>query len=281
MISIVISAYNTSSTIERTIKSVLSQSYENWEMIIINDCSFDNTLEIVKEYANKDKRIKVLSHHENKGAGLARRTGIENITGEYTIFLDSDDYLKEDCLEVLYNTAVNNNVDIVSPGYIVTDLFGNILETKIPEKKLYVGDNKFSPNKEETKRFMNPMLIKSSLWNNVTYSSRRFLEDIPTLVQLLYYANGVLTLDYAGYYYVQNPTSLIHSSSQIKHDIFRLLCIKDVTAFFNNKGENLSNNNFLKEYNSLLEKDIEEDEYIKYKNELDELYTYYLSVVTN
>lgn len=98
IISVVVSAYNAQSTIGRTIESIQSQSLKDWEMIVVNDCSTDNTVNIVKEYSNKDTRIRLISHDVNKGAGLARRTGISHIKGEFMTFLDSDDYLKPDYL---------------------------------------------------------------------------------------------------------------------------------------------------------------------------------------
>lgn len=187
MISIVTSAYNASSTIGRAVESLQSQTFQDWEVVIIDDCSTDNTAEIVQSYASKDTRIRLIQHDNNKGAGLARRTGISNIKGEWMTFLDSDDYLKPDCLEVLYSYAINYDIDIVSPGYISCEPNGNILHEKKPNKCIIQVDGaKFKPNVEDTKRFMNPMLIRSCLWDKVEYSSRRFVEDTPTLVQILY-----------------------------------------------------------------------------------------------
>lgn len=278
MISIIMSAYNAQKTIEKAINSCLNQSYKDIEVIVVNDCSTDNTKQIVEDLANKDSRVKLINHEVNKGAGLARRAGIENIKGEYMTFLDSDDYLKKNCLKKLYDALIKYNVDIVAPGFIATDDKHNVIEERIPDKKVLKGVDKFKPNKVDTKRFMTLMLIKSSLWNNVTYSHRRFIEDTPTLVQILHYADSVLTLDYAGYYYVQNPTSLIHSSNSVRYSIFKALCIKDIAIFFNSVGTYISNKAFIEEYSKLLELDIEDEEYELYKKELDELYDYYLKI---
>lgn len=232
-ISVITSAYNAEKTIARAIESILAQTYQNFEMVVVNDCSTDKTAEIVKSYAAKDARIRLINHDVNKGAGLARRTGIENMRGEYMTFLDSDDYLKPDCLERLHDAMVRYNVDIVAPGFISVEPSGKAIEERIPDKVIQVEGAKFKPNKQDTKRFMNPMLIKSSLWDKVTYSSRRYIEDTPTLVQILYWAEKILLLDYAGYYYVQNPTSLIHSASKVKHLVYMALCAKDIHKFFN------------------------------------------------
>lgn len=278
MISIVMSAYNAQKTIEKAINSCLNQSYKDIEVIIVNDCSTDNTKQIVEYLASKDSRVRLINHEVNKGAGLARRTGIENIRGEYMTFLDSDDYLKKNCLKKLYDALIKYNVDIVAPGFIVTDDKYNVIGERIPDKKVLKGVDKFKPNKDDTKRFMNPMLIKSSLWDNVTYSHRIFLEDTPTLVRILHYADSILTLDYAGYYYVQNPTSLIRSSNTLKYIIFKTLSVKDTIIFFNSVGTYMSNKAFIEEYSKLLELEIEDEEYELYKDELDELYDYFQSI---
>lgn len=275
MISIVTSAYNASYIINKTIKSVQSQTFKDWEMIIVDDCSTDNTTEIVQSYASKDIRIRLIKHDSNKGAGLARRTGISNIQGEWMTFLDSDDYLKPDCLETLYYYAINCDVDIVSPGYISCKPNGNIIHEKKPSKcVIQVDGAKFKPNKEDTKRFMNPMLIKSSLWNKVKYSSRKFIEDTPSLVQILYWARNVMLIDYAGYYYVQNPNSLIHSASNIKYLIYQTLCIKDINLFFKSIGKNIQNNNLIQlNYKKIIHICNNEDK-IKYYDELKEIENY-------
>lgn len=279
MVSIVLTAYNAETTIERAILSCINQTLKDIEIIIVNDFSNDNTLNIIQHYCNKDSRIKLINHNINKGAGLSRRSGIEHIKGDWMVFLDSDDYLKNDCLEVLLNNALQSNVDIVCPGYIKVSSNEKILEIKIPKEKIIQsGKQKFQNNLEDTKHFMNPMLVKSSIWKNVTYSSRRFIEDIPTLIQILYYAKSILLLNYTGYYYTQNKNSLIHSASQIKYKIFSLLSLKDMFIFFKSKGNNLSTTEFCIEYEKLLNLDIKDKEYELYKNELDELYDYYLTI---
>ena len=157
----------------------------------------------------------------------------------------------------------------------VIALASYIVQARLNSKFEKYSKDKYKKNAEDTKRFMHPMLIKSSLWNKVTYSDRRFIEDTPTLVQILYYANSVLMLDYAGYYYVQNTTSLTHTCSSIKYEIFRLLCMKDILNFFNSVGEHMSYSIFINQYNGFLDMDITEEEYILYKKELDELYEFY------
>ena len=91
LVSIITPSYNASSYIVETIESVLSQTYENWEMIVVDDCSSDETLNILNKYLEKDKRIKLISNKMNMGAAQSRNRAIEISEGKYIAFLDSDD----------------------------------------------------------------------------------------------------------------------------------------------------------------------------------------------
>ncbi len=108
-ISIIVPAYNSEDTIEKCISSILNQTYKNLELIIINDGSTDNTSKILKSF--KDKRIKIINQ-KNHGTGYSRNVGIKNSTGDYLTFVDSDDTITEDCLDILYNTIIVTSSDI-------------------------------------------------------------------------------------------------------------------------------------------------------------------------
>lgn len=278
MVSIVIASYNAEKTILKTITSCINQTYEDIEVVVVNDASTDRTQHIVEELACKDNRIKLINLEVNSGAGAAKKTGIDNIKGEYMCILDSDDFLKSDHIETLYKRAIAFNADMVVSGYILTDHQHNIIQISKPEEKTVYGKEKYIPN--NTNWYLNSTLIKSSLWNSVEYSNRVLLDDIPTLVKLLYFANCVSTVDYAGYYYVQNPSSIQHSASPIKEIIFSLLALKDMLDFFISKGNKLPTSEFCIRYEELLQLDIEEEEYTLYKRELDELYNYYITLNT-
>ena len=99
LVSIITPAYNAEKYIAETIESVLAQTYQKWEMLIVNDCSTDNTTEIVQNYVGKDKRIKLINLKKNSGAAIARNTAIQNAKGRYIAFLDSDDLWKKEKLQ--------------------------------------------------------------------------------------------------------------------------------------------------------------------------------------
>lgn len=112
--SIIMAAYNAEKEIERSIKSVLNQNFKDYEFIVINDASTDNTAEVVSKYSE----IKLISHTENKRAGGARNTGIENATGEYIVFLDSDDVLSDENVLAKINEKIGNDIpDLIYLGF--------------------------------------------------------------------------------------------------------------------------------------------------------------------
>ena len=103
MISVITPVYNAEEFLKETIDSVLSQTYENLEYILVDDCSSDNSPEIIKHYTETDSRVKYIKLKENSGAAVARNTGLENAAGRYIAFIDSDDVWYEDKLEKQIN----------------------------------------------------------------------------------------------------------------------------------------------------------------------------------
>lgn len=110
-------AYNSALTIKESIDSVLKQSYQNFELIIIDDCSSDNTVKIVKDVLLIDNRIKLIQHTINQGAAAARNAGLDYASGDLVAFLDSDDKWIENKLEIQQEIFKNHDVDIVYSAY--------------------------------------------------------------------------------------------------------------------------------------------------------------------
>ena len=116
-VSVIIPAYNTENQITKCLNSVLNQTLKEIEIIVIDDGSTDNTLELINNFKLTDSRITVISQ-ENKKQGAARNRGIEIAKGEYIGFVDSDDYIDRDYYVKLYNSAVNNNCDIATTNIL-------------------------------------------------------------------------------------------------------------------------------------------------------------------
>jgi teichuronic acid biosynthesis glycosyltransferase TuaG len=122
LISIITPSYNSTNFIAETIESVLNQTYLNWELIIIDDFSTDNSVQIVEEYLKKDDRIKLIRLDHNSGAAKARNIGLENAKGRFITFIDSDDlWLKERLEKQLNFTLENNYAYTYSPYITITE----------------------------------------------------------------------------------------------------------------------------------------------------------------
>lgn len=236
-ISVIMSAYNSEKTIGKAIESVINQTYKNWELIIVNDCSEDKTLDVISKY--KDDRIRVISNEVNMGAGVSRGVGIDNITGDYTNFLDSDDYISNDYLETLLRKALTTDSDLVTSGYI--EVVGNKdVVHSVQLDAVVENDKKYYPH--ESLRFLNTCLVKADLWKIVSYSKARFLEDSPVLIKLIWHANRRCITGYTGYHYVQREGSLIHTASKKKQAIYCVLLAIDMYEYF----KDIPNSNFPK-----------------------------------
>lgn len=109
LISIITPSFNSSEYIKETIKSVLDQTYGDWEMIIVDDCSTDNSQEIIEGYTNNDSRIKLIILDENSGAAVARNVAIQKANGRYIAFLDADDLWEPTKLEKQFGFMRDNN----------------------------------------------------------------------------------------------------------------------------------------------------------------------------
>lgn len=135
--SVVVPVYNVEKYLDRCVKSIVNQSYRNLEIILVDDGSTDSCPEKCDEWAKKDRRIKV-AHKKNAGLGMARNTGIENVTGDYIFFVDSDDYIALDTVEECCRLAKKENADIVSYGFCKVRADGTTGESFVPKPKMYI-----------------------------------------------------------------------------------------------------------------------------------------------
>ena len=167
MISIIVTCYNLEKYIKDCIKSILNQTYRDFELIIIDDCSTDNSVNIIKTFT--DNRIRLFINKINIGAGLSRRKGIRKCLGEYVSFIDGDDYVSPIFVETLYNNIVKYNADISICSVKTSNEIDYIYDNKV-----FNNSNKFKYLIENNNRtvFLNNMLIKSTIWKKVKYCGR-------------------------------------------------------------------------------------------------------------
>lgn len=123
LITVIVPVYNVEKYLRRCLDSIIRQTYQNLEILCIDDGSIDNSGEICEQYAARDARIKVI-HQENQGLSTARNRGLDTATGEYIAFVDSDDYIAADVLEQLYQSAVSSDATCVICGYNCVDSMG-------------------------------------------------------------------------------------------------------------------------------------------------------------
>lgn len=146
MVSILVAIYNKELEIWQCIKSLINQSYDDLEIILVNDGSTDSTKEICEKFLTKDNRIKLINKR-NEGLEMARRTGLEHATGEYVMFVDGDDWLPKNAVEVLLNVIKKENADVCfGKGKRVIDKYGLI--KRKPKQEIY---NNVVINKNEFK----------------------------------------------------------------------------------------------------------------------------------
>lgn len=247
-ISIVMTAFNIEDCIQKAIESVLNSTYKDIELILVEDCSTDNTLSIIDEYAAKDTRVKLVKHDVNLGAGQSRRDGIEASTGEYIITIDGDDEITPTFIADLVDKAKDTDADIVSGGITIKDSDEDYTKTQSWGNRISTGHQKFIDYNKQRVIFLNNKIVRKSLYaskeerekgikNKVVYCNRRYCEDTPTIIPLLYYANKVAYCDNVGYIYNMRDTSLTHKTDLFVQNIYKALCAVDVIEFFKGKAD--------------------------------------------
>ena len=112
-VSVIVPVYKAEKYISKCLESIINQTYKNLEILIIDDYGEDNSISIVAKFAEKDRRIKILSYGENRGPSFARNTGISNATGDYITFIDSDDFIDNDYIEYFVKKAIETNCDVI------------------------------------------------------------------------------------------------------------------------------------------------------------------------
>lgn len=176
LVSIITPSYNCSKFIERTIKSVQKQTYTNWEMLITDDCSTDNSVEIIKEISLKDSRIKLFLLEKNSGAGVARNKSIEQAQGKYIAFIDSDDmwmpeklekqvaFMEEKQCALSYTSMINIDENDNEIGIEIAPKSHTFNQNKRDDK---VGFSSAVYNQEQVGKIFMPTIRKRQDWGLV------------------------------------------------------------------------------------------------------------------
>lgn len=261
LISIIVPVYNVEKYLSQCIKSVLNQSYTNWELILIDDGSPDNSPEICDYYAAHNKKIKVI-HKKNGGLSSARNVGIDTAKGSYITFLDSDDYLHHDYLKIMLSYAIENDADIVQCDFSrVESDFSNFASKSIAYRK-YNNHSIFLEG--AAKIILCAKLYKTELWGSIRMPIGKINEDDFTTWKLYYNSYNIIVLSAQLYYYRVNPRSIMASQKKnIQLDF--LQAYEERIHFFHNIQKHdlemisrfqLSKSIFLKCCNSQMPKEV-------------------------
>lgn len=243
LISIIVPAYNAQSHIGKCIESIIDQTYKNLEIIIINDGSVDSTLSICKKYEKQDGRI-VLINQENRGVSYCRNEGVKRATGEFVVFVDSDDYIDYKMIETLYKVQCEKNADIVQCGYYVLDdkeIFKKVVHSYIEGEKEQLMC--FYINNLELCVVPWNKIIRREKVQEVPFPLNRRYEDEAIMYKLFYDAGTVINIESPLYYYYQNQTGFMHSEEKNIRKIHDLIRAKEeMTLFISNKCDTLKEN---------------------------------------
>lgn len=237
-VSVIVPVYNVEKYIDRCMETLLNQKLTDIEIILVNDGSPDNSPAICDQYAEKDRRVKVV-HKANGGLGYARNSGIEIATGEYIAFVDSDDYVDTSMYKKLYEVANNNNSDVVFCGFnreLKRGKFFPVLECK--ELVKYEGDEEIGkllldfiaskPKYPVERKYA--MSVWHSIYkldiikeNNIRFVSEREYasEDLPFQIDFFKKANKINFIPDVFYYYCYNDSSLTKTFVQDKYFRFK------------------------------------------------------------
>ncbi len=213
--SILMPVFNVENYLRESLNSILNQEYSNWELIIVNDGSTDESRAICEEYADKDKRIRLINQ-KNSGPLLARRTGIHAAHGQYSVFLDSDDFWEKDCLKKLSNIIEHQKPDIIIyTGYLYTDGIRECMEVSFEEgfiEKFRIYEKIISS--DELNAIWTKCIKTTLLQEDKTeykHIGDSYGEDKLQFFFPLTNANSIYYLPEFLINYRQNPFSLIHN----------------------------------------------------------------------
>lgn len=209
-ISIIIPVYNANLFLEKCLNSLINQTYKNIEIICIDSCSTDNSLDILKKFKKIDNRIRIVEEKENKGAGYNRNLGISLATKEYIGFIDADDYIDLDFYQRLYDVAEIYNADIVMGETKIIHYESNqtILVHNYNFKCEYSFNKKMESLKEGVcwDKIYKTELIKPN--KNIRFPEGVVHEDNLFILKAIYNCNKLITVPGSYYYWIRNPYSI-------------------------------------------------------------------------
>lgn len=237
-ISIIIPLYNSEPFLLQCLNSIKEQTFRDFEIIIINDFSTDSSLKIASEYKEKYKAelklFKIINLGHNRGVSYARNIGLLAAKGNYICFLDSDDFIKPDFLEIMYKKIIKYNSDIVCCNYYYSNKKNKIKKNLLHHRPgLYASVRIIkSLIKDTTLHFFvwNKMFKKDIILKNQIFFENRCFEDMLFTLKAFYFSSKVLIIDDILYYYRKHNSSLTHFMALEKLNDY-LISLKFIKKF--------------------------------------------------
>lgn len=213
MISVIVPVYNVEKYLDKCLESILRQTFKDFECIIVDDGSPDNSNIIIDKYLKLDQRFKVI-HQKNMGLSAARNTGLDIAKGDYIVFVDSDDYIADDYLEKFALKIADTDTDIVICGFI--EAYKDYEKSKVfaAESTEVIKQNVLA---DVWPSYVWNKCYKKDLFANVRFPVGKIFEDILTIPEVCLYARKIVCIPDKLYYYNrQNENSITANMSSEK-----------------------------------------------------------------
>lgn len=240
-VSILVPFYKVERYVGRCVESLFTQTYQNLEYVFVNDCTPDGSMEVINskiaEYGIAGK-CKIITHSQNMGISVSRNDCLDNMTGDYFLFVDSDDYIDHDMVEQLVEAAVTKDADIAGCGYVK-----EYSDHSVEHHQRYTDDH------DEMMRAITLLTIKGVMWKLLIRSNivtehrsevrfipdRNMVEDYLFCCQVFYYAKRIVGVDRCMYHWIQyNPNNYTHTTVYAVES--QAAAIRKVEEFYREKG---------------------------------------------
>ncbi len=234
LVSVAVPNYNSDKYLQRSLDSIINQTYKNIEIICVDDFSNDNSIEIIRTYQRKDNRIKLFQNQKNLGAGITKNACLKEATGDYLLIVDADDKIEPNSIETLLKEALKIDADYVGANHI--KVWEKRNHYKYHKSKNFI-QNYFQSLSSCNKLYKREFLVK----NNIEYLNTRSCVDMPFVIKIFVLAQKFTWLNFDFYYYFQNEGSVTKPISKEQDDLIYLDVIKafeEIDSFLKNKNIN-------------------------------------------
>ncbi|MCH5237899.1 MAG: glycosyltransferase [Muribaculaceae bacterium] len=223
MISIIVPIFNCSEYLDECVNSILNQTYQDWELILVDDGSTDNSGEIADKYASDNSQIKVI-HASNGGLSYARNIGIDNSQGDYLMFIDADDIIYPHTLSVLTENSFKYQADIIEGKFSYGKIPLKKPKRKYNSIKLYDSEKAIERVLYQKKLLPSACgkLFRSNLFKEIRFQEGLYYEDLNIFYKIFFKANKIVYNDSDIYFYRETPGSIVHSWNSRRLDVLKV-----------------------------------------------------------